>query len=136
MGHPKHEIFSRLVRFTEMVAYFAIHKQHTSTLCELYVYVIEFGISCRLICVCVMSSVQDVKPLSVLRILRDKYGWQRACHFVTVMCLLQTRGSACIVLPARKNALHLDTVNMQLPLLRTMGRQTALHGRVQIFIII
>jgi len=76
-------------------SYIGIHKQRTSTLCGLYVYVIEFGISCRLICVsecaCVVSSIQNVKPLSV-RVLRDKYGWQRACHFVTVMCLTQTHG--------------------------------------------
>ena len=57
-------------------------------------------------CACVVSSIQDVKPLSVLRVLRDKYGLQRGCLFVTVMCLTQTPGSACIVRPARKNALH------------------------------
>ena len=57
MGHPKYEICRRLMRFREMVAYLGIHKQHTSTLCGLYVYVIEFGISCRLICVCVRVCV-------------------------------------------------------------------------------
>ena len=70
------------MRFREMVAYLGIHKQHTSTLCWLYVYVIEVGISCGLICVCVcvcvflrvMSSIQDVKQLRVLRVLRDKCG--------------------------------------------------------------
>jgi len=82
-----------------------------------------------------MSSAQDVKPFSVLRVLRDKYGWQSACHFVTLMCLLQTHGSACIVRPARKNALHPDAANMQLPMPRTMGRQTAVRSGVQIFII-
>jgi hypothetical protein len=121
------------MRFRETVAYLDIHKQHTVTVSGLCVYVIEFGVSCRLVCVCVcvrararvyvcvcvvcacalcvvcarvVSSVQDVKPLNVLRVLRDKYGWQRACHFVMVMCLTDTLGSACIVRPARKKALH------------------------------
>ena len=53
MGHPKYENLNRLMRYRGVVAYGGVRKQHTSTVCGLNVYVIESGISCRLICVCV-----------------------------------------------------------------------------------
>jgi hypothetical protein len=106
-----------------MVAYLGIHKQHTCTLCGLNDYVIEYEISCRLLCLCVRSDFFTKREaIECFKILRDKYGWQRACHLVMVMCLTQTHGSASALCgPHLRTSCPRIPVNMQLPTLCTMG---------------